>query len=176
MNTTNLIGLRKKQRYEFMTLLFVATGGCPNIAYRIPFDGEGGIVEKLDWAREDAWNTWQELAKEGLIERTSEGSTWLSRKGVVWIENAEQPATETAVPTPNDRAFLVALADKLNDHFDDAELNDLCFRLGEKYENIKGDAKPEKAVELVKYFKRRGRVEELVRIVQELRPNIPVHR
>ncbi len=67
---------------------------------------------------------------------------------------------------------LVALADKLNNHFDDGELNDLCFRLGEDYENIKGDTKQEKARELVKYLDRRGRIKELIELCRQLRSEV----
>ncbi|MCB9419671.1 MAG: hypothetical protein H6667_07695 [Ardenticatenaceae bacterium] len=92
---------------------------------------------------------------------------------------------DTAVPTPNDSNLssqtgqdankqidLVNLADALEKHFSKNELDDLCFRLGVDDENVPGDTKRDKARGLVKYLDRRGRIEELIKLCQQERPEL----
>ena len=57
-------------------------------------------------------------------------------------------------------------------HFDEGELRTLCFDLGIDYGDLVGEGKGDKARELVGYFKRRGRISELVEKIKEVRPDI----
>lgn len=63
------------------------------------------------------------------------------------------------------------LVNFLDDHFNRAELNDLCARLGVDPEEIEGETRRERSTGIVGYFRRHGRLPELVRLVGELRPN-----
>lgn len=67
---------------------------------------------------------------------------------------------------------LVALRDKLVKHFSLSELDDLCFKVGVDDEEIPGATRPEKAREMVGYFKRRGLLPELLAACRAERPNV----
>jgi nucleoside phosphorylase len=68
------------------------------------------------------------------------------------------------VDGPALRRLLIAI-------FNDGELRDLCFDLGIDYEDLPGQAKGDKARELVAYASRRGRMDELISQARSLRPN-----
>jgi hypothetical protein len=62
---------------------------------------------------------------------------------------------------------------RLAEHFDLNELQALCFDLGIEYENLAGDNTREvKTRELVKFGYRHGRLPEILRHCQELRPKV----
>lgn len=62
----------------------------------------------------------------------------------------------------------------LTDYFNESELQNLIFDLGEvDYENLPGKSKEDKARELIAFLERRGRVSELVQLCYRLRPNAP---
>jgi internalin A len=63
------------------------------------------------------------------------------------------------------------LRQMLIEHFSNSELNDLCFDLGIDYESIKGQAKSDKARELIAHVRRHGRTDELIQLCRRLRPN-----
>ena len=67
---------------------------------------------------------------------------------------------------------LVALRDKLVEHFSLAELEDLCFQLGVDGDDIPGQTRPAKAREMVTYFDRRGRLTELLAACRQERPHV----
>ena len=71
-------------------------------------------------------------------------------------------------------AHLLYLHDVLVEWFDEDDLRDLCFRLPDApaYEDLAGKTKPGKARELVLWFKRQGRLPELIELVKQLRPKI----
>lgn len=60
----------------------------------------------------------------------------------------------------------------LNSYFNDDELRDLCFTLGIDYENLGGDTKSEKVLELIQYCERHGRSDDLINTIQRYRPNV----
>ncbi|MCL4265031.1 MAG: hypothetical protein KJ069_17575 [Anaerolineae bacterium] len=64
------------------------------------------------------------------------------------------------------------LRDTLNDYFNTDELIELCFTLGIDYENLGGDSKTEKILELIKYCERHGHTDDLINTIQRARPNI----
>lgn len=61
----------------------------------------------------------------------------------------------------------------LETYFDESELEGLCFDLRYDYEQLPGESKSERVVELIKSFSRMGRVEELIDYCSQLRPNVP---
>ena len=67
---------------------------------------------------------------------------------------------------------LPELRDQIETHFNKSELQDLCFDLDIRYDNIPGDALKDKARELVDYCKRSDRLPELVGRCHELRPRV----
>jgi hypothetical protein len=57
-------------------------------------------------------------------------------------------------------------------HFDAEELRTLCFDLGIDYDDLRGEGKAGKARELITYLERRGRLDELLTIATQLRPQV----
>ncbi|NKQ37371.1 MAG: SAVED domain-containing protein [Chloroflexi bacterium] len=71
-----------------------------------------------------------------------------------------------------DHANIVALFEKIDRHFNDSELRDLCFQLKVDYEDLAGEGKRDKARELVTMMNRHGRLPELVALASQLRPKV----
>lgn len=57
-------------------------------------------------------------------------------------------------------------------HFDEEELRTLCLLLNIDYESLGGDGKRAKAERLVGYLDRRGRTDELLEQLDQLRPKV----
>ncbi len=60
----------------------------------------------------------------------------------------------------------------LVEYFNDSELQELCFDLGVSYEEVPGRGKREKAMELIAFMERRGRLPELLDLCRQRRANI----
>lgn len=67
---------------------------------------------------------------------------------------------------------LVFLQQKLGEHFDLSELKTLCFDLNIDYEELAGDTKTDKTRELVKFGYKTGRIRDIMKSCQELRPQV----
>lgn len=67
---------------------------------------------------------------------------------------------------------LVLLRTKLVRLFSLAEIEDICFQLGIDDENIEGDAKIDRARNLLLYLERLNRLDDLENICREMRPSI----
>jgi hypothetical protein len=65
-----------------------------------------------------------------------------------------------------------ALIKEINQYFSDSELNELCTQLRVDYDNLSGKGKSDKIRELVGYMERRGRISELVDVLQIERPHV----
>lgn len=59
------------------------------------------------------------------------------------------------------REYLVGLQEELEERFNLAELQQLCFELGVEYDDLAGTSKQAKTRELVQYMKRRNRLSKL---------------
>jgi len=57
-------------------------------------------------------------------------------------------------------------------HFDEDELRTLCLLLNIEYQSLVGDGKRAKAERLVGYLDRRGRSDELLDKLDQLRPRV----
>jgi hypothetical protein len=83
---------------------------------------------------------------------------------------APQPAPpKVAQFKPSPR---VKLSRMISSHFDEVELRDLCFELGQDYDDLAGGGKLSKARELVMILERRGRMPELVKACARQRPDL----
>jgi len=71
-----------------------------------------------------------------------------------------------------DHANLVKLFQKVDRHFNDSELRDLCFQLDVDYEDFGLVGKRAKARELVTMMDRHGRLPDLTTLTAQLRPKI----
>lgn len=63
-----------------------------------------------------------------------------------------------------------SLPEQISQHFNLEELRALCYDLAIDYENVRGDTKEAKALALVAYCARQGRLEQLLTVCQEKRP------
>ncbi len=59
---------------------------------------------------------------------------------------------------------------KLLKHFNNSELDAVCFNLGIDKENLGGEDKPARARELIQYCERNSMFEQLVAACREIRP------
>lgn len=76
--------------------------------------------------------------------------------------------------TTSGRVQLSALRELLVEGFSELELRDLCFlELNIDYESLPGQGKAGKTRELIAYLKRRSRIEELIKVGQQQRPDLP---
>lgn len=66
----------------------------------------------------------------------------------------------------------LALARILTQYFSYEELRMLVFTLGIEWDALRGDSKDSKIRELLTYAERRGRLEELVELIREMRPHV----
>jgi len=64
------------------------------------------------------------------------------------------------------------LRDQLNATFSDEEVRTLCFDLGFDYDSLPGQGKDAKIRELIAYCQRHNQVTDLLRLLQEQRPQI----
>jgi len=72
------------------------------------------------------------------------------------------------IPGTDDPKLLLEI---LIARFNDSELRALCFDLNIDYENLRGQGKADKAMELVTYCERHDRVSALSQALRNLRPN-----
>lgn len=80
-------------------------------------------------------------------------------------EPTSPPTEETPVEPKKLLKALITL-------FNESELRDLCFELGVDYENFPPGGKKDKARELVTYFVRRNRLNFLVTVFRDNRPQV----
>ncbi len=74
--------------------------------------------------------------------------------------------------TNNNSTYLTQLHQLLNEHFNLAEIRDLCFRLNVDYESVAGDEKPSRIRELLLRLGRNGRLPDLITTAQQQRPHV----
>ena len=67
---------------------------------------------------------------------------------------------------------LKVLREIIARHFNLEELQLLCFDLGVDYENVTGQSKNNKALEIVTHCQRHNSINTLINLVKKLRPNI----
>jgi hypothetical protein len=72
----------------------------------------------------------------------------------------------------SDHTHLARLHKVLDAHFNEEELRTLCFDLNVDYDNLPAQGKVNKARELIAYLDRHGRIPELLRMGEQLRPDI----
>lgn len=72
----------------------------------------------------------------------------------------------------SDRACLARLREVLDDHFNEEELRTLCYDLNVDYDNLPAQGKVNKARELIAYLERHGHIPKLLRMGEQLRPDI----
>ena len=92
---------------------------------------------------------------------------------VAELTTSTQTAGAVSESRPTTLSYRTQLRQLLTTHFDEGELQTLCFDLGVDYESLPGVGKADKARELVEYLERRGRIKECVELGKQLRPDVP---
>lgn len=86
----------------------------------------------------------------------------------------EEKRGETAViKTQVPRNLLVHLRQVLDNRFSPSDLQTLCFDLNIPYENLAGDEHRMKVLNLIQMLQRTNRIDELIEIGKEIRPDVP---
>lgn len=122
------------------------------------------------------------LARRAILDQPDAAAPVLFmglKSGKLWAASAAPAQGAPAAAQPSTNAPLgtsieprMALYDALVNAFSTDELQDLCFRLGIDWDNLPGAAKPAKARAMIQFFRSRGRLEELVKMVKAERPNL----
>ncbi|MCB8945942.1 MAG: tetratricopeptide repeat protein [Ardenticatenaceae bacterium] len=68
--------------------------------------------------------------------------------------------------------YLTTLHNLLNQHFSLAEIHNLCFYLNVDYESVPGETKPSRTRELLLTLGRNDRLDDLISLLQQQRPQI----
>lgn len=66
---------------------------------------------------------------------------------------------------------LVELSQLIRRHYDLSEFKSLCFELQVAYDDLPGETLTNRVEALVEYLQRRGRVQELLKLIKQQRPN-----
>ena len=82
--------------------------------------------------------------------------------------------TESADIQSEKPVDLRKLLRAIKDSFSEDDLRDLCFELQLDFENLPGNAKKDKARELIIHFDRRKRINVLVAAFRDARPNVDI--
>ncbi len=85
---------------------------------------------------------------------------------------AEAAGSSDLPQDAGERAYLIHLRQTLATRFDEGELRTLCFDLGIDYDDLPATGKSHKATALVAYLHRHGRINELVRVGKQSRPEL----
>lgn len=101
-------------------------------------------------------------AIEGRTEQFNSSDDSLNQLIAPPIANTEQTQQDIQIQ-------LLVL---ISYHFNEAELKDLCFRMGVEYEDLAAAGKVHKARELITHIERRNRLIELTKECQNLRPGV----
>ena len=107
---------------------------------------------------------------QGLFFLEYHSPETLSERLSHWIEDQVQEAERPSDLAPE---RLTRLLQTLSRRFDEGELQSLCFHLAVSYDDLPAQGKANKARELVQYLERRGRIYDLIRQGQSLRPDVP---
>lgn len=78
--------------------------------------------------------------------------------------------TRGLVGAAGSRSGLAETAVLIQDHFNEEELAEVCFRLGIEPEQVKGDTMVTRPFELVRMCQRMGKMGELIGVLGEKRP------
>ena len=135
---------------------------------------EGLLEVGYDW-----YVIWTDLDPASLTESSFVGafSDWKRRCVAYERQREKKPVAPTRAFSDHAQAIpgreqLIALRQILSNRFSEGELRVLCFDLGIDFENLPGEEKIVKAMELVSFLQRTNRLDQLVQLGQQIRPDI----
>lgn len=129
---------------------------APEFAHRMGVSSEYGMDEIVEQISEVV----QTAETGGSAAQTLEGTQ----------SSAVFQTAPVQKSLPSNRNSLLTLRDNLNTYFSLSEIRTLCFDLGIDYEDLGGDSKNDKVMNLVQFMQRHGRLQELEDLVRQERP------
>lgn len=158
----------ENDNYNLMKVLF--EHGKRYVAKKLRDTGELALIEelKLDTSTPEARDRFDPSRIQDPVGATLE---------VDAAVNIGQTLEKIGVVSekPSERQLLIQLRQILATRFDDEELRTLSFDLGLDYDSLRGEGKANKAREVVDYFNRRNRIPDLVKAIEEQRPDISLN-
>lgn len=122
------------------------------------------ICDKADSAKNDSWQAYAADVSAAFTVDFIQGAT--ERADTVTLPHYAKTGLE--VPGVDARALRLSISSAFNL----SELKILVLDLNADWEEIPGQTKSEKVVELISYFKRRGQLAELIELVKKERPRL----
>jgi hypothetical protein len=83
-----------------------------------------------------------------------------------------RPVDLVPVNRKSEQNRLIELRERIIEYFNQDEVHALCSDLDVDYDTLEGTGKASKARELVAYLERRGRIRELMKRLEQLRPHV----
>jgi nucleoside phosphorylase/FixJ family two-component response regulator len=126
-----------------------------------------GICDKADSSKNDVWQPYAAAASAAFVATMIQS---ISKKPetIKLGTDSEQAVTESRDQAIGSRALRLALAAA----FDLGELKVLVFDLEIEWEDLAGSTKKEKVIEILRFAKRHGRIDDLIDLVKAERPGL----
>lgn len=119
---------------------------------------------------------WESFKKQVAINFENQISASTSDLNDTPLNDADITELSISLPVDNPQKSTTeqksTLHKQMIDSFDDEDIRKICFELNVVYENLSGDILSAKIRALITYMDNRGRLEELVDICQQERPNL----
>jgi hypothetical protein len=130
-------------------------------------------LERQGWLKTYMFETDQAVSEQSMKQAYSLSDTVDELSTEIFAGNTEDKKEPDNNSSLLGRSGSPALLRRLMiDYFSESDLQNLCFDLGEDYENLPGNSKQDKARELIKSLSHKGRISELIEECTKLRPHI----
>lgn len=131
-----------------------------------------GLLEKgYDW-----YVKWADINANIIADPEFVGmfADWKKRTETYWAEKTGGTAVAAPPPSasPTDRSQLTRLRQMLTSRFNESDLKLITYDLGLDYSDLPGDEFRLKALQLVDEMNRRNRLNDLITLAKQLRPEI----
>jgi hypothetical protein len=136
-------------------------------------NGQGSPIKRKVWERTLEIHVKKPLIETGQLNLMSAGSGLLGALlAAPWLFQRGKDRVDKLLKRGMYRPALVRARELLTERFNENELRTLCFDLNVDYESLPGEAKPDRARELVLYLERQGRFSELIEVGARQRPDM----
>lgn len=133
---------------------------APEFAQRMGVPSEAGIDEIVFQVAEVI----QEPEFEDPLSILEESGQPISKAQQMFQQQKSVPLTTSS-------NIMQTLRDNMNAYFNMSEIHSLCFDLGIEFEELSGDTRSDKVKALISFMQRHGRLDELIKLVQQQRPH-----
>lgn len=77
------------------------------------------------------------------------------------------------IPDPDESNWHIRLRRAIVEYFDEDELETICFDLRVDFDELEGENKTQKTISLITLLARLERIDQLIMVCSEMRPNVP---